>query len=76
MRNQLRRLRLREGDIILVHNEDDLHSLMSASKGMKGIPSCPIVVAREGIHRLSADYLKRLLAKGDTTFNTNATTTI
>lgn len=57
MRRAIRRLRLREGDIVLVR--DGRKALMKAARGMKGIPPCPIVVAPEGVHRLSREYLQK-----------------
>jgi hypothetical protein len=58
----LRRLRLREGDVILVRDHETLERLVQAGRAMKNIPDCPIVVAPQGVHRLSKDYLRRLLA--------------
>ena len=62
MRKTIRKLRLNEGDILVVRNPDDMQRLIDAAKGMKGIANCPIVIARESIHRLSKDYLRKLLA--------------
>jgi hypothetical protein len=58
----LRRLRLREGDVILVRDHETLERLVVAGRAVKNIPDCPIVVAPQGVHRLSKDYLRRLLA--------------
>jgi hypothetical protein len=65
MRKQIRRLRLREGDIIVVRDELTLEALMSAAKGMKNIPDCPIVIAPESIHRLDKSFLRKLLAEAN-----------
>ena len=59
-RAQLRRLRLREGDIILVR-DDETCSNLAATRMPEGFPCCPIVVAPEGVHRLSKEYLRKLL---------------
>lgn len=64
MRKQIRRLRLREGDVVVVHDEFTLRTL-AGIHGMKGIPNCPIVFAPEGVHRLSKEYLKKLLGRPD-----------
>ena len=63
MRKALRRLRLREGDIVLVRDYETLGALEQAGRGMKEgtVPNCPIVVAPEGVHRLSKEYLRKLL---------------
>jgi hypothetical protein len=61
-RAQLRRLRLREGDIILVRDEETLHAL-AATKMPKGFPCCEIVIAPGSVHRLSVDYLRKLLER-------------
>lgn len=63
MRKAIRKLRLREGDIVVVRTLEDRESLINAAKGMKGVPNCPIVVARESIHRLSKGYLAKLARK-------------
>lgn len=63
MVNQLKRLRLKEGDIIVVRDQDTADALMKVR--VKGIPPCPIIVTPDSIHRLSADYIRRLLAKKD-----------
>ena len=63
MRKQIKRLRLREGDLVVVRDQDTADALITAAKGIKGVPNCPIIVARESIHRLSADYIRRLLVK-------------
>lgn len=59
MRKTLRRLRLKEGDILVVRNPEDMQSVLNAAKGLEGIPNCPIIVARESIHRLSKEYIVR-----------------
>lgn len=61
MINQLRKLRLREGDIIVVRDNETMKALVRLGK-VEGIPPCPIVVSPGSIYRLSADYLKRLIA--------------
>ena len=61
MKKAIRRLRLKEGDIVVVRNHEDMKALMKAAEGMK-LPNCPVVIASESIHRLSKDYLRKLLA--------------
>jgi hypothetical protein len=65
MRKQLRRLRLKEGDLILMRDQQTCEALVQAAKGLRNIPNCPIVIAPEGVHRLNRDYLRRVLAKAD-----------
>jgi hypothetical protein len=60
MKKQIRRLRLREGDIVVVRDMESLRQL-AGIKSMKGIPSCPILFAPNGVHRLNKKYLKNLL---------------
>ena len=62
LESQVKRLRLREGDIVVVRNPDDLQALMRA-KLPPGMPNCPVVVVRESIHRLSKEYIRKLLEK-------------
>jgi hypothetical protein len=62
VRKAIRKLRLKEGDIIVVRNHEDREALVSAGRGMKGVPNCPIIIAQGSIHRLSKDYLRKLLA--------------
>jgi hypothetical protein len=47
MKKQLRRLRLKEGDIVVVRDEQTLEALITAAKGLRNIPNCPIVFTRE-----------------------------
>jgi hypothetical protein len=61
-RRAIRRLRLREGDVVLVRDSETLRALMETCREMSEVPPCPIVVAPEGVHRLSREYLQRLLA--------------
>jgi hypothetical protein len=61
MRKALRRLRLRDGDVIVVRNREDAEALMTAR--VKGVPNCPIIIAQESIHRLSKEYLRKLCAQ-------------
>lgn len=65
MRKQIKRLRLKEGDLIVVRDQDTADALITAAKGMKGVINCPIIVTKDSIHRLSADYIRKLLAKKD-----------
>jgi hypothetical protein len=62
MRKAIRKLRLREGDIVVVRNPDDMQKLFDAAKEMKGVPNCPVILVRESVHRLSKEYIRKLLA--------------
>lgn len=61
MRQALRRLRLKDGDIVVVRNGSDLKKLMEAARGMKNLPNCQVIVAQNSIHRLSKEYLVKLV---------------
>ncbi len=71
LKGKLKRLRLREGDIIVVRDEDTLRALTSLAQtgGAKGLPNCPIIRVKGSIHRLSKEYLAKLTSnpnyKGD-----------
>ena len=60
MKKAIRKLRIREGDILVVRNNRDMESLIGAMKGMKKVPNCPVVVTQESIHRLGKGYLAKL----------------
>jgi hypothetical protein len=62
MKREIRRLRLEPGDVLLVRSHE-------TAMRLQGIPGhhpfpVPIVVAPEGgVHRLSREYLEKLLAR-------------
>lgn len=60
MKNQLRRLRLRKGDIVLVRDPQTMRNLADLTP-LKGFPACHIVFAPSSVHRLSKEYLRKLL---------------
>jgi hypothetical protein len=60
MRKTIRRLRLREGDIVVVKDTATMHALVRMGQS-KGVPNCPIVFAPSGISRLSREYLRKLI---------------
>jgi hypothetical protein len=64
MKNQLRKLRLREGDIIITRDEVTMKNLtqMRLPKDST-IPNCPIVYCPGSVHRLSKEYLQKLLER-------------
>jgi len=62
MRKAIRRLRLREGDIVVVKDPITMDALRSIYP-IKGVPSCPVVFAPEGIRRLGRKYLEKLLMR-------------
>ena len=55
----VRRLRLKPGDIVVVRSSEDLEAVWSARTDFP----VPIVVAEGSIHRLSKEYLRKLLAE-------------
>lgn len=62
MKNVICRLRLRDGDIVVVQDQQTMTNLQRALPFEK-VPACPIVFAPNGIKRLGRDYLERLLKK-------------
>lgn len=58
----IRRLRLKQGDIVLVRDHGTMEALMRVR--VEGIPGCPIVMAPNGVHRLSKEYLAKLVSHG------------
>lgn len=62
MRKQIRRLRLREGDILLVSDSHLMKQLMNPLQ-LKGVPSVPIVYCPGSVKRLSKEYLQKLLER-------------
>lgn len=66
MRRLLRRLRLRQGDIVVVENVETANRLMQAARLISLPENCknvPIVVAPEGVRRLSVSKLKQIVAR-------------
>lgn len=64
MKRIVQRLRLRQGDILVVRNiEDGRRVLNCGARAPRGVTSIPVVVAPEGIQRVPLDTLKRLVAK-------------
>ena len=64
MKKIVQRLRLRQGDILVVRNiEDGRRVLNCGARTPRGVTSIPVVVAPEGIQRVPLDTLKRLVAK-------------
>jgi len=61
MKNQLRRLRLKEGDIIVVRDEYAARALAETRSDLIKFP-VPIVIIEGSVHRLSKEYLQKLLA--------------
>ena len=59
----IKKLRLRDGDILLVRDHETLDNLAKMMKEVNGVPNCPIVIAPGGVHRLSKGYLKKLFAR-------------
>ncbi len=64
MKRIVQRLRLRQGDILVVRNiEDGRRVLHCGARVPRGVTSIPVVVAPDGIQRVPLDTLKRLVAK-------------
>lgn len=66
MKRQIRRLRLRQGDIVVVENYETCKRLQQATVSMdlpKGVTYVPIIVAPEGVRLVSVDKLKKMVAR-------------
>ncbi|MGB8834111.1 MAG: hypothetical protein WCC95_18315 [Candidatus Sulfotelmatobacter sp.] len=66
MKRQIRRLRLRQGDIVVVENYETCKRLQQATQSMdlpKGVTYVPIIVAPEGVRLVSLDKLKKMVAR-------------
>ena len=66
MKRQIRRLRLRQGDIVVVENYETCKRLQQATVSMdlpKGVTYVPILVAPEGVRLVSLDKLKKMVAR-------------
>lgn len=62
LKNKLRRLRLREGDVVLVRDHETMKALADLYP-MKGVPPVPIVYCPGSVHRLSREYLQKLIER-------------
>ena len=63
MKRQIRRLRLRQGDIVVVENYETCKRLQQAAASMdlpKGVTYVPILVAPEGVRLISVDKLEKM----------------
>ena len=63
MKRQIRRLRLRQGDIVVVENYETCKRLQQAAASMdlpKGVTYVPILVAPEGVRLVSVDKLEKM----------------
>ena len=63
MKRQIRRLRLRQGDIVVVENYETCKRLQQATASMdlpKGVTYVPILVAPEGVRLVSVDKLEKM----------------
>ena len=66
MKRQIRRLRLRQGDIVVVENYETCKRLQQATASMdlpKGVTYVPILVAPEGVRLVSLDKLKKMVVR-------------
>lgn len=62
-KKQLRRLRLSPGDILLVRNYEDARALEQIRTGHEPPLMIPIAIVESSVHRLSKEYLKKLLER-------------
>lgn len=64
MKKMFRRLRMREGDVLLVRDEETMKQLTRKPipKGLN-IPNCPIIFCPGSVHRLSKEYLLKLVER-------------
>jgi hypothetical protein len=63
LKRQIRRLRLRQGDIVVVENYETCKRLQQATASMdlpKGVTYVPILVAPEGVRLVSVDKLEKM----------------
>lgn len=60
-KNAIRRLRLKEGDIVVVKKEATMQALAKGLVVPKGTPDCLVIVAPEGILRLNREWLLKKL---------------
>ena len=64
MKKIIRRLRLRQGDIIVVNNAETAQALKRCRPPVpEGVTRVPIVVAPEGIKKVPLEKLKALVAE-------------
>lgn len=61
LRADVRKLRLKEGDIVLVRSRETMSELVNLT--FENTPKCPIVFAPDGVHRLSKEYLQKLMER-------------
>lgn len=61
VKGELRRLRLKPGDVIVVKDQETAQALMDI-RDWDG-PKCPIVIAEHGIGRVSLSYLEKIVAE-------------
>jgi DNA-binding transcriptional regulator LsrR (DeoR family) len=62
VKKALRRLRLSEGDIVVVRDHETMQAL-SEQLPIKGVPNCPVIYVPGSVHRLSKEYLKKLMER-------------
>ena len=67
MKRRIARLRLQEGDILVVNNAEDLRRLINCRPKLpKGLHSVPVVIAPEGIKKVSLKQLKQIVSQLET----------
>jgi len=64
MKKAIRRLRLREGDILVVRDQETMHNLMNFFVANITF-SVPILFAPDGVKRVKREYLEKLLKEND-----------
>ena len=63
MKAQIRRLRLKKGDILVVRDLREANALSGLGSRLGIDFEVPIIVAPDGIKRLSREYLEKILEK-------------
>jgi hypothetical protein len=71
----IRRLRLREGDIVVVRDPDIARRLSETPIAELKFP-VPVIYTPQSIHRLSREYLLKLLARTESELAKSATSAI
>jgi len=70
----IRKLRLRQGDILVVNNMETAQALMRTRPPMPtGVTSVPIVMAPEGIKKVPIEKLKAIVAEVEVWLNKTGT---
>jgi hypothetical protein len=66
MNNQIRKLRLKQGDIVVVQTYETYKRLAAATHNMdlpEGVTYVPVLVAPEGVRKVKLEKLKKIVAR-------------